>query len=150
MWDSAAWFDSNGKKRTGYGLTSGHRLRWARDMAPALALLVVTFAFSFVQNDPAHSGTWQTACKAPLRFFRFALLLCAPLYILPMFYRFIVRKKAPVLLMTEAGGPLIISPLKHWICRPLQGIGIGLLFGTKLLTVLQLIAGLGVGTNSRP
>jgi hypothetical protein len=34
-----------------------------------------------------------------------------------------------------------VHPLKHWLFRPFQGIGIGLLFSTKLLTVLQLIAG---------
>ena len=29
----------------------------------------------------------------------------------------------------------------HWLSRPFQGIGIGFLFGSKLLIVLQLIAG---------
>ena len=33
------------------------------------------------------------------------------------------------------------SRLNHWIFRPLQGIGIGLLFETKLLAVLQVITG---------
>jgi hypothetical protein len=36
---------------------------------------------------------------------------------------------------------LHINPVKHWIFRPFQGIGIELLFETKLLTVLQVITG---------
>jgi hypothetical protein len=36
---------------------------------------------------------------------------------------------------------LHINPIKHWIFRPFQGIGIGLLFETKLLTALQVITG---------
>jgi uncharacterized membrane protein len=36
---------------------------------------------------------------------------------------------------------LKIHPLKHWLLRPFQGIGIGLLFGTKLLLVLQVVTG---------
>jgi hypothetical protein len=36
---------------------------------------------------------------------------------------------------------LKIHPVKHWLLRPLQGIGIGLLFGAKLLSVLQVVTG---------
>jgi len=31
--------------------------------------------------------------------------------------------------------------IKHWLLRPFQGIGIGLLFGTKLLLFLQIVTG---------
>jgi 4-amino-4-deoxy-L-arabinose transferase-like glycosyltransferase len=37
---------------------------------------------------------------------------------------------------------LEIHPIKHWLFRPFQGIGIGLLFATKLLGILQVITGL--------
>jgi predicted DNA repair protein MutK len=36
---------------------------------------------------------------------------------------------------------LEIHPIKHWLFRPFQGIGIGLLFATKLLGVLQIVTG---------
>jgi hypothetical protein len=36
---------------------------------------------------------------------------------------------------------LEIHPVKHWLLRPFQGIGTGLLFGTKLLSVLQVMTG---------
>ena len=122
-------------------------LGWSKGMVPALAVLLVTLIFSFMSGDSALLTSWQVACKAPLRFFRFAFFLCLPLYALPRVYRFIIRKKASALLQIEQGEKLTISPVKHWIFRPFQGIGIGLLFGTKLLTVLQIIGGPTVGTS---
>ena len=122
-------------------------LGWSKGMAPALAVLLVTLIFSFMYGDSALLRSWQVACKAPLRFFRFAFFLCLPLYALPMIYRFTVRKKASALLQIEEERDLTIRPAKHWIFRPFQGIGIGLLFGTKLLTVLQIIGGPTVGTS---
>jgi hypothetical protein len=122
-------------------------LRWPKEMAPALAVLLVTFMFSFVYGDSALLTSWQAACKAPIRFLRFAFILCLPLYALPRAYRFIVQKKASALLQIGEEGELTILPAKHWLFRPFQGIGIGLLFGTKLLTILQIIGGSAVGTS---
>jgi hypothetical protein len=42
---------------------------------------------------------------------------------------------------TENRREPFIHPIKHWVFRPFQGIGIGLLFETKLLTALQIITG---------
>jgi hypothetical protein len=122
-------------------------LGWPKDMVPALAVLLLTVMFSFMYGDSALLTSWQTVCKAPLRFFRFAFLLCLPLYALPRVYRFIIQKKTSALLQIEQGEKLTILPAKHWIFRPFQGIGIGLLFGTKLLTVLQIIGGPTVGAS---
>jgi hypothetical protein len=127
--------------------TTKDALNWSKDMAPALTVLLVAFMFSFMYGDSALLTSWQAACKAPLRFFRFALVLSLPLYALPGVYRFIIQKKTSSLLQIEEEGELSILPAKHWIFRPFQGIGIGLLFGTKLLTILQLIAGPTVGTS---
>jgi hypothetical protein len=33
------------------------------------------------------------------------------------------------------------QPLKHWLLRPLQGIGLVLIFGAKILWVLQIATG---------
>jgi len=118
-----------------------------KDLVPALAVLLVTVGFSLFYADPAVSTAWQTAGKALLRFLRFAVVLCLPLYALPKIYGFIIRKKRAALLRTEEEGELTIRPARHWIFRPFQGIGIGLLFGTKLLTILQLIAGPTVGAS---
>jgi hypothetical protein len=120
---------------------------WLRYTAPALAVLLVTVAFSLFHDSSEHLASWQAAYRAPLRCLRFAFLLCVPLYALPKIYRFIIRKKTEALLQMEQVEGLTIRPAKHWIIRPFQGIGIGLLFGTKLLTILQLIAGASVGSS---
>lgn len=128
-------------------LTTKKALNRPKDMAPALAVIVVTVGFSLFYADPAVSTGWQTAGKALLRFLRFAVLLCLPLYALPVIYGFIIRKKAVALLQIEEKETTGIRPVKHWIFRPFQGIGIGLLFGTKLLAILQIIAGPTAGTS---
>jgi hypothetical protein len=128
-------------------LATKETLYWPKDMVPALAVLLVTIGFSLFYADPAVSTTWQTAGKTLLRFLRFAIVLCLPLCALPKIYGFIVRKKALALLQIEEEGELTIRPAKHWIFRPFQGIGIGLLFGTKLLTILQIIGGPAVGSS---
>jgi hypothetical protein len=45
------------------------------------------------------------------------------------------------LLQTEKKGELGLRPIKHWLFRPLQGIGVGLLFESKLLAALQILTG---------
>jgi hypothetical protein len=129
-------------RSTGKGFLSS-----LRDMTPALAVLFGTVMFSFFHDDFAPLTSWQAAAKVPLRFFRFAFVLCIPLYALPKVYGVIIRKKAVALLRVEQEEGLTIRPAKHWIFRPFQGIGIGLLFGTKLLAILQIIAGPTAGTS---
>jgi hypothetical protein len=128
-------------------LTTKYLSGWSKDMAPALAVLLVTVMFSFSYGDHALLMGWQAAYKVPLRFFRFAFLLCLPLYALPKVYGSIVRKKSVAFVQIEQEEGLTVRPTKHWIFRPFQGIGIGLLFGTKLLSILQLIAGPTVGSS---
>jgi len=127
-------------------LTSPKVCSWSRDMAPALAVLLATIGFSSFYSDFPGLPGWQTAFKAPLRFLRFAFLLCLPLYTIPKIYSFIT-KKSTAFLQVEQKGSLKIEPIKHWVFRPFQGIGIGLLFGTKLLSILQLVAGPTVGPS---
>lgn len=135
---------NNGFRRERLGgiqLAAHETRRWFRDMAPALAVLLITVVFSLLYGDNAALDRWQTVYKAPLRFLRFAALFSIPLIALPKLYGFITRKKSAVLLQVKQRGVWKIEPIKHWIFRPLQGIGVGLLFGTKLLAILQLIAG---------
>jgi len=113
--------------------------RFARDVAPALAALFVAVIFLLFFGR-SESGWGQTTLGAILRFLRNALILCIPLSFLLPVYRFIVEMKKKVLVrvgQTE----LTVKPLKHWLLRPFQGIGIAFLFRTKLLTMLQLVGG---------
>jgi hypothetical protein len=111
-----------------------------REMTPALIILLFTLGVLFF-GGVAFSDGWQGVVRAVLRFVRFTLSFCLPLYVLPGIYGFIVKRKRDVLLQTDQKQALEINPIKHWIFRPFQGIGIGLLFSTKLLTILQVIAG---------
>jgi len=120
---------------------------WVRDLFPAALVLFVTVAVSFSYGDVAPSAGWQIALKAPLRFLRFASVLCFPLFALPKIYGYFTRRKSAVLLQVERTRGLKIEPVRHWLFRPFQGIGIGMLFGTKLLGILQLVAGPGVGSS---
>jgi 4-amino-4-deoxy-L-arabinose transferase-like glycosyltransferase len=63
--------------------------------------------------------------------------------LLPIYSKlgFIFRRKGGILIQVEEKQELEIRPLKHWLSRPFQGIGIGLLFATKLLGVLQIATG---------
>jgi hypothetical protein len=46
-----------------------------------------------------------------------------------------------MLIQIKRNQKLEFRPIKHWLFRPFQGIGIGLLFATKLLGVLQIVTG---------
>jgi hypothetical protein len=113
----------------------------SKEISPALAVLFFSIIF-FIYADklPLIQG-WEAIFRPLFRFFRLTLLLCLPLYVLSSIYRFVVDKIKGKLLQTERNQELHINPIKHWIFRPFQGIGIGLLFETKLLTALQVITG---------
>ncbi len=120
---------------------------WFRDMSPALAVLLLTILFSAVYSDSMRSTSWLAGCQAPFRFLRFTFLLCIPLLALPKLFGFITRKKSAVLFQVERERGFKVEPIKHWVFRPFQGIGTGLLFGTKLLGILQLVAGPVAGSS---
>jgi len=119
----------------------------SREISPAVAVLVFASFFSLFLNNLSVPG-WETIYRALFRFFRLTLLLCLPLYVHLPIYSFIVDKMRGKLLQTGKIQELHIKPFKHWIFRPFQGIGIELLFETKLLTVLQVIT--GVATKPFP
>ncbi|MGD0916233.1 MAG: hypothetical protein ABSB22_07230 [Thermodesulfobacteriota bacterium] len=51
-----------------------------------------------------------------------------------------MRRRKGIFLQIEGKQELEIHPVKHWLFRPFQSIGFGLLFATKLLGVIQIIA----------
>ena len=120
-----------------------HVWHWSKEMMPALVVLFVTIAFYVYFGDITFVKGWEEGIyRVLLRFFRFTLFLCLSLYILLPVYRFIVDKIGGRLLQMEQKKELQVDPMKHWFFRPFQGIGIGLLFETKLLTTLQLVTGI--------
>ena len=134
-------------KRSTVPLVARKAADWTKDVIPALAVLLPTVVFSAAQGQAIVLTNWLAACQAPFRFLRFAFLLCLPLFAVPKIYGFVTRKKSAVLLQVEQRRGFKVEPLKHWVFRPFQGIGIGFLFGTKLLSILQLVAGPAVGSS---
>ena len=117
-------------------------LNWSKDLVPALVVLVLSLAGAFIYGDFAPFTKWPAdAWIVVFRFLKFAIILCLPLFVLPKVYLFILSKFSHHLVQLNAAREKKLKPFVHWLSRPLQGIGIGLVFSTKLLTVLQLISG---------
>jgi hypothetical protein len=113
----------------------------SKEISPALTVLFFSILFSYFFDSLTPITGREVLLRTLIRFIRFALFLCLPLYFLLPIYRFVVARMREKLLQTEKRREPCIQPIKHWIFRPLQGIGIGLLFETKLLAALQIITG---------
>ena len=126
-------------------LTSSNKFRrWPKEVVPAILILILTIFLSIFLGEFTFLKGSETIYKGLLRFFRIALLLCLPLYLLfPIFRGLgkVVQGKGEAFFQVKEKQDLGIHPVKHWLLRPLQGIGIGLLFGMKLLSVLQVMTG---------
>ena len=118
--------------------------RWSKEVSPAILILILTIFLSIFLGEFTFLKGSEAIYKGLLRFFRITLLLCLPLYLLfPIFRGLgrIVQRKEEAFLQVKEKQDLEIHPVKHWLLRPFQGIGIGLLFGMKLLAVLQVMTG---------
>jgi len=115
--------------------------RLTKEISPALIVLFFSFFFSSFFDRFTPIKGWVIPLRVFIRFFLFTLFFCLPLYVLLPIFRFIVARMRERLLQIENRQELRIHAIKHWIFRPFQGIGIGLLFETKLLAVLQIITG---------
>jgi len=125
-------------------LCSNKLHRWSKEVAPAILILILTISLSIFLGEFTFLKGSEAIYKGLLRFFRITLLLCFPLYLLlPIFGALgrVVQRKNEAFLQVKEKQDLEIHPVKHWLLRPFQGIGIGLLFGTKLLSVLQVVTG---------
>ena len=118
--------------------------RWFKETGPAFLILIFTIIVSILLGGFAFLRGWEAIYRGFVRFFRITLFLCLPLYLLLPIYSklgFVFRRKRVILIQIEGKQDLEIRPIKHWLFRPFQGIGIGLLFSTKLLGVLQIATG---------
>jgi len=118
--------------------------RWSKEIGHAVVVLTLTISLSIILGDFTFLKGSEAIYKGLLRFSRITLLLCLPLYLLfPIFEGLgrAVQRKNEAFLQVKEKQDLVIHPVKHWLLRPFQGIGIGLLFGIKLLSVLQVLTG---------
>ena len=107
---------------------------------PGILVLFLGIVASLILGRNQAPGG-EVILRALLRFFRIAIVLCIPLCFLLPIYRSVIEWKRHVLIWVASNGGPTIHPIKHWLFRPFQGIGIGFLFRSKLLAVLQLVTG---------
>lgn len=124
-----------------YSKTNPVARHWSREMTPAVLVFLFSIIFSLYLSDRSGSESLRVVYRVFLRFFRHTLFLCLPLYLLRPIYRFILNKGKGGLIQLGHPGEITIHPLKHWLFRPFQGIGISFIFATKLLAVIQTITG---------
>jgi hypothetical protein len=115
---------------------------WILEAAPALCVLSLTLLTSVLAaRDISLLPALKTIWRIVFRFIRIALPLCLPLYALGPIYKLIAGKARKKLFLVNQRRFRPIDPLRNWVLRPLQGIGINFLFGTKLVAFLQLLTG---------
>ncbi len=118
--------------------------RFSKEAGPAFLILILSMAFSIFSGEFAFLRGWESLYLGLLRFFRTTLFLCLPLFLLPSIFGnlgSVIRRRKEIFIQIKRKQTLEIGPVKHWLFRPFQGIGIGLLFATKLLGVLQIVTG---------
>lgn len=118
--------------------------RWSKEVGHGILILILTIIISMLLGQFTFLKGWESVYRGFVRFLRFTFSLCIPLYmLLPIYSKlgFVFRRMKGVLIQIEGIQGLEIHPIKHWLFRPFQGIGIGLLFATKLLGVLQIVTG---------
>ena len=118
-----------------------------REMGPALVILLATLMISTFITEFTFTFGLNAVWKTLFRFLRLSVFLSVPLFLLPGvcaaiqgFFNCGNRQ----LVRVRGDRDTAIHPLKNWIIRPFQGIGLGLLLATKLLTILQLYSGTAI------
>jgi hypothetical protein len=127
-----------------YLTLSKHFRRWSKEVGLAVFILLFSIILSIFLGEFTFLKGWESVYRGFVRFFRFTFSLCLPLYLLlPIFGKlgFVFRRMKGALIQIEGKQELEIHPIKHWLFRPFQGIGIVLLFAVKLLGVLQIVTG---------
>lgn len=115
--------------------------QWCKDLVPAILVLAFSLIFQLLWGNHPSTDGWWVVYRVLLRFFRYAVFLCLPLYLVKTTYNSILKKGVRSFVQVEPARVLNVSRIKHWLFRPFQGIGIAFLFATKLLAVIQIISG---------
>ena len=115
-----------------------------KEIAPALAILLATLIISTFITEFTFSFGMNALWKTLLRFLRLSLLLTLPLLLLPSLCTLlegIFNRGTRYLIQLPEDRDPAIHPLKNWVIRPFQGIGLAMLLATKLLTALEFYTG---------
>jgi len=115
-----------------------------KEMGPALVILLTTLVISTFITEFTFNFGLKALWKTFFRFLRLSLLLTLPMFLLPGICSgiegFFNRGKRR-LVQTQEDRDTAIHPLKNWVIRPFQGIGLAMLLATKLLILLEIYTG---------
>ncbi|MGE5253444.1 MAG: hypothetical protein ACM3N7_05735 [Planctomycetaceae bacterium] len=115
-----------------------------RALMPALAVVLATLIISAFITEFTFNFGLAALWKTLLRFLRLTLLLAFPLLLLPSLYKILqglFNGGTRCLIQMKEDRDTAIHPLKNWVIRPFQGIGLTMLLATKLLTLLEIYSG---------
>jgi len=106
---------------------------------PAFLVLAVNLVISIFIGRFTFTGGAEALWKVLFRYLRFSFILVLPLFLLSMLSIFMgslftFGHRKLIATTKRATG---LSPMKMWLVRPFQGIGLSLLLGAKLMGVLQ-------------
>ena len=128
-----------------FELLKGKSIReYLREVGPALVLLLLTLIISTFITEFTFSFGMKALWRNLLRFFRLSLLLTLPLLLLPSLCTLlegVFNRGIRYLIQLPEDRDPAIHPLKNWVIRPFQGIGLAMLLATKLLTLLEFYSG---------
>jgi len=112
------------------------------EFSPAIVVLAATFFVSFYAGTAEGLFLVQSNVRTLVRFISITMILLVPLPILPPFIAFVGKR------LTEEGflGRLVKGEMRSrvkfrksllWLIRPLQGIGMSMLFSNQFLNLFR-------------
>ena len=117
---------------------------------PAIAVLLASLFVAVVFGSFVFLSGTEAVWKIFVRFFRHSANLIIPVMLLPLVFSgvslfFNRGNRRLVIVRGDLGPPL--NRLRYWLVRPFQGIGIVMLFATKLIAFLNLSADIPVNSS---
>jgi hypothetical protein len=111
-------------------------------MMPAWGIVLATLVVSTLAMEFAFTSGWQAIWKTLFRFLRLSALLTLPLFLLPKVCSLLegfFNRGSRQLIQVEQERDLSIRPLKNWVIRPFQGIGLGMLLATTPIALQPFV-----------
>ncbi len=125
------------------------------EMGPALVILLATLIISTFITEFTFNFGLKALWKTLFRFLRLSFLLTLPMLLLPgicSVVEGVFNRGKRYLIQVQEDHDTGVQPLKNWVIRPFQGIGLAMLLATKLLTLLEIYTGsrITIDTVLRP
>jgi hypothetical protein len=122
-----------------------------RTKVPAWTIVLATLVISTLVMEFAFAFSWEYIWKTLFRFLRLSALLALPLFLLPKICSLLAgffNRGGGQLIQMEQEREHFIHPLKNFVLRPLQGIGLSMLIAARLLSFLEIYTGNKVTLNT--